>query len=465
MDYKLSGTNVRFIVLLFNLVAILFCNAAFTQSVIFEPIKEDSFLLVALASKFENRYHKDISTLPSQNKKDFEELYKMRWDIIKEKFDEKEIYTAVEAQKYLDAIVAEIVKSNPSLQYNDFNCFFSRSGVPNAMYIGEGVILFNMGLFHRLDNESQLAFVLCHEISHFVLKHSENSLNKYVTTINSDEVQKELRSIKRKEYNKREQLEKLIKGVTFDSRRHTRDHEGQADSMALVFLHNTRFDISEALTTLALLDSIDVTTFKMDSVLVNTFNTPTYSFKKKWLNKEEGLLGGHAIIKEDDKIEDSLKTHPDCKTRIKTLEPTVKKLRVSVAKNIIDKTTFKQLQNNFRYEIIAYAYEVNNYTRSLYYSLELLKSHQGDPYLVAQVGKIMNACYLDQKEHKLGKHIDLPTPNYRPNYNLLLQFMQNLYLDDYASLSYHFLDQYKTILSNYTPFKKAYAASILIAKE
>ncbi len=465
MKLPLNTSYILRTITIIAFITLSVTNKAVSQPIIFEPVKQDSVLLASLVSKFEKSYKQRTATFPSENKKDFEEIYKMRWENIKEKFDEREVYTSASAQKYLDAVVAEIVKSNPSLQGNDFSCFFSRSGVPNAVYIGEGVILFNMGLFHRLNNESQLAFVLCHEISHFVLKHSENHLNKYVYTINSDEVQKELRSIKRKQYNKREQLEKLVKGVTFDSRRHSRDHEGQADSMALVFLHNTRFDISEALTTLALLDSIDVTTFKMDSVLVNTFNTTTYPFKKKWLNKEEGLLGGHAVIKEDDKMEDSLKTHPECKTRIKTLEPTVKKLRVSVAKNIIDKTKFNQLQNTFRYEIIEYAYEVNNYTRSLYYSLEMLKSRKGDPYLIAQVGKIMNACYLDQKEHKLGKHIDLPTPNYRPNYNLLLQFMQNLYLEDYASLSYHFLNQYHPALNYYAPFKDEYEISVQIAKD
>ncbi len=451
-----------------NIVAfiiICFANKVFAQPLTFEPVKQDSVQLASLISKFEKSYRQDIAALPSQNKKDLEEVYKMRWENIKEKFDNKEIYTSAPAQKYLDAVVAEIARGNPSLQSNDFHCFFSRSGVPNAMSIGEGVIVFNMGLFHRLNNESQLAFVLCHEISHFILKHSENSINKYVATINSDEVQKELRNIKRKQYNKRDQLDKLVKGVTFDSRRHSRDHEGQADSMALVFLHNTKFDLAEALTTLTLLDSIDVDTFKIDSSLASTFNSPDFPFKKKWLQKEDGLLSGHAIIKEDKKIEDSLKTHPDCKARIKTLEPIVKSLRVSVAKNIINQATFNQLQNAFRYETIEYAFENENYTRSLYYALELLKMHQGDPYIVTQIGKIMNACYSGQKEHTLSKHIDLPAPYFRPNYNLLLQFMQNLYLEDYASISYHFLKQYQPVLNNYAHFKAAYETSIKIAKD
>lgn len=50
-----------------------------------------------------------------------------------------------------------------------------------------------------------------------------------------------------------------VKGLTFDSRRHSRDHEAQADSMAVELMRHTSYDLHGALTTLALLDSIDKT--------------------------------------------------------------------------------------------------------------------------------------------------------------------------------------------------------------
>ena len=83
------------------------------------------------------------------------------------------------AAQYLQLIVDEIVKANQSLQGKTFKCYFSRSGVPNATYIGEGIILFHMGLFQRLENESQAAFVIGHELAHFLLQHSENGIDKY----------------------------------------------------------------------------------------------------------------------------------------------------------------------------------------------------------------------------------------------------------------------------------------------
>jgi hypothetical protein len=323
-----------------------------------------------------------------------------------------------------------------------------------------------MGLFSRLENESQAAFVLCHEIAHFYLKHSENSIHTYINTLNSKEVQQELRKIKNSEFKKRDELDKLLKGLTFNSRRHSRDHESEADSMAVELMRHTRFDVGESLTALALLDSIDIDTINADGCLRKTFNAKGYPFKSKWLAKEEGLLGGHAKLNDDQSMADSLKTHPDCKTRIKVLEKLVTTYKsTSRLKDVVDKQQFNNLRSTFQYEVIEYAFLSGDYTTSLYYTLQLLQNNPADPYLITQVGKIFNGFYNAQKNHTLGKISSLPSPNYPSNYNLFLQFIQNLYKEDFASISYHFLNQYSSTLQHYAPFKKEYNASIQIAQQ
>lgn len=431
---------------------------------IFTPAVDDEATLKSLAADFEKRYHSETNNLSAENKKDILELYKVQWEQVKEKFDKKEIYTSGAARQYLDALVTEIIRTNPVLQSLSFTCLFSRSGIPNASYIGEGVIIFQMGLFNKLQNESQVAFILCHEIAHFYLHHMENSINRYVTTLNSEEVQKELRKVKNTEYKKREGLEKLLKGIAFNSYRHSRDHESEADSMALVFMKPTRFDLSESLTALSLLDSIDTDTFQTNTCLTNLFNAKEYPFQQKWIAKEEGLLGGHATLEIDRELEDSLKTHPDCKLRVRTLEPMVKQYRTSIAKNIINQSKFEELKRIFSYEIIEYTFSSNNYTKSLFYTLQLLQDNPADPYLISQVGRIFNSLYAAQKSHRLGKLIDLPSPYFSSSYNQVLQFVQNLYLRDLSQISYNFLKQYNTRLDYYTPFKNIYNTSIQIAQ-
>ncbi|MFY0256177.1 M48 family metallopeptidase [Chitinophaga sp. 30R24] len=427
------------------------------QLQMFNPAPQSESKLKSLEQQFEANYKATLDQLPSKDKKEYVSLYNRRWENIKSRFDKKEIYTTAFAQQYLDELVHVILKANPLLQQKNLHCYFSRSGVPNASYVGEGIILFNMGLFKRLENESQVAFVLCHELAHYYLQHSENSIARYVTTMNGKDMQQELRKIKALEYQKREQLENLVKGITFNSRRHSRDHESEADSMGLVFMQNTRFSLDGAITALTLLDNIDVDTTNTAVQLEQLFDAKDYPFRKRWITKREGLLGGHAKLENNEELEDSLKTHPDCKLRIKLLEPYVKaNENNNRVLYLIDKVKFDSLQHDFKYEVIVYAYENDNYSRSLYYTITMLQESPRDPYLVTQIGKILNSCYDAQKLHILGKLTELPSPDYPANYNVLLQMIQNLYLEDFPAISFHYLASFCPQFNAYNAFIKEY---------
>src|SRR4030095_13194258 len=105
------------------------------------------------------------------------------------------------------------------------------------------------------------------------------------------------------------------------------------------------------------------------------------------------------------------------------------------------------------YEIIVYAFDSDNYTRSLFHTVELIQQKPADPFLIAYIGKILNSSFAAQKSHQLGKYIELPSPDYRESYNMILQFFQNLNVEDFASISYHFLKQYETQLKTSELFK------------
>ncbi|MFS8083810.1 MAG: M48 family metallopeptidase [Ginsengibacter sp.] len=440
-------------------------NVCYAQQTAFAPEPQNDAALKSLSASLEKQYQSDIAALPAENKKDLIKLYKERWDNISSKIEKKEVFENAAAQQFLDNMLKNIIASNPALKAKNISCYFSRSGVPNAAYLGEGLILFNMGLFSRLQNESEVAFVLCHELAHLYLNHSENSISKYVSTLNSPEIQQQLKNIKKQEYGKRIELEKLIKGISFDSRRHGRDHESNADSFAVELMSHTKYDPKAAISALSLLDVIDKDTLNMANQLHRFFDSPSYPFQKKWLLKEEGLLSGHAQLTVDKTLEDSLKTHPDCEKRIRLIEPLVNTLKTNVKAEDGSSQQFMQLQNDFKYEIIEYAFESGNYTQSLKYTMDLMATRPGDVYLVSQTGKIFNGFYTSQKEHTLGKKCDLPAPYYAPSYNLLLQFIQNLYVEDFAGIGYNFLNQYASQFNNNAGFKKVFNESARIKKE
>src|SRR5258705_13424261 len=112
--------------------------AGSAQSQPFSPVKEDSLKLFGLLQKYQEHYRAQLDQLPSQYKKDLVDVYQQRWNNIRHTFESKEIYTDASAQDYLNRLVAVIRKGNPNLPA-DFTCYFSRSAIPNASYIGEGI--------------------------------------------------------------------------------------------------------------------------------------------------------------------------------------------------------------------------------------------------------------------------------------------------------------------------------------
>jgi Zn-dependent protease with chaperone function len=433
--------------------SILAQNAAF-----YSPLKDDPTLSRQLTEATEKRYKKDLTGISGSNKKQFEEIYKERYLKIQKMYTEKEIIAEGKAASYLQSLVQEIIKSNPALGNLDPRIVFSRAWWPNASSMGEGTIIFNIGLFNRLDNESQAAFVLCHELAHLYLDHSNKSISRYVNTVYSEEFQKELKRIKNTEFQKRQQAEALMKDFAFRSRRHSREHESEADSLAIEWMKNTSFDVRESISCLTLLDSVDRDKYDINPELEQVFHSKEYPFQAQWVKKEESLFGAMAAHTEEEgkRERDSLKTHPDCSNRIKRISARVDQYyKGSSRRFIISEEQFKNLQTDFDYEIIEYCYRSENISRSLYYSLQMLPTRRADAYLVTSIGRCLNAIYTAQKAHTLGKIVDMPSPYNDKKYDKLLRFIQQLRLSDIAAISYFYLLIYQADMATHEDFLEA----------
>ena len=162
-------------------------------------------------------------------------------------------------------------------------------------------------------------------------------------------------------------------------------------------------------------------------------------------------------MSEDREVADSLKTHPDCPKRILLLKPMIGE--GGGRRFVVDSAVFFRLQDRFRYEAIEYAFASDGYTESLFLALQLLKTRERDAYLVSQVGKILNGLYAACKGHVLSKVTDRPSPDYPENYNVLLQWVQNLYPEDIAAVNYYFLKKYQPEMEAYPAFKQSYNES------
>jgi len=411
---------------------------------------------VQLAVK--KKFEADITSLTGNNKKYIADIYKERYELIKEQFTSNEILTAKDPHQYLSALANEILKNNPAYNSKGLNILFSKSFYANATSMGEGTIFFNIGLFHRLQNESQAAFILCHELAHYYLNHSNDNIHQYLTTIYSDDFQQKLKSIQKLSYQKNKQLDALARNLLFRNRRHGRAFEHAADSMALELMKNTDYDVSEALTCLSLLDSADKNKYSQGVFFEQHFNFPSFPFKKSWIENDDLVFT--QTEDKDSKDLDSLKTHPDCTKRIEALKEKVKQYEKKGSKKfIVSESKFNTLKKQFDYEVIDYCFQSGKISRALYYALEMIQLYPMDPYLNTIAGKCLNELYISQKNHTLGKIVDLPNPENDLKYNSLLYMIQNLRLREIAALSFFFLKEREHQFSSFEPFAETYNQS------
>lgn len=433
--------------LLFMLAILLFCHGSYAQTIAYKPLADDAAQLKAWDETLASQHKQLLSNLPNQYRPSFKKIYEDRYEGLKELTAKNRILTDSTANNYLQQMAQLIFSSNPEIAQEGYRIRFTRDDWPNAVSLGEGTIIFNIGLFTKLQNESQVAFVLCHEIAHYHLKHSQRSIDRHVNTINSDEFKEEVKRIMKSRYQQGKQANELMKGFAVNSRRHTRENESSADSMALEMLKNTPFKTEEALTCLALLDSVDNDKYNVAPPLETLFNFPQYPFQKKWVQEEQSLFSAMAAsTKEERKKEkDSLKTHPDCEVRIRQLSGKAQQYsKSSMQANPLNWARFKQLQEIFDYEIIEHCYNKDDVSKSFYYTLQMLHFKPQDPYLVANTGRCLNKMYQSQKDHVLNKFVELPSPWNEQKYDKLLQFIQKVRLNDFAAFSYYFLLPYQS---------------------
>lgn len=230
-----------------------------------------------------------------------------------------------EVTKYLNKVLDTILLEQTELR-KSLSIFTLRSTSANAFITGYGYIFVTTGLLARLHNESELAYILCHEISHYTHKHS----------FEATERSEKLKSDSRFNFQKFEEgIKKLYQ--------FSRENELEADREGLKLYLTTRYADSSSIKSLMVLDSLDNPFLTSSRLNRNFIETSKYKLSsdlntkisKKMLNKvvvsdedEEELdsrevktTGRKSNKKESEEIEsaEDYSTHPELSKRISIL--------------------------------------------------------------------------------------------------------------------------------------------------
>jgi Peptidase family M48 len=407
----------------------------------YKPLENNSKAKASSVISINTQYKGILENLPDDYKDKYKELYK---EMQKDKLTEIGQYAFLfndEIQKFFDDILSEIKKANPNIVINDLKFFISRDYAPNAHASLDGTIVFNLSLLAYCENESQVAFIICHELAHNQLKHAHKSVKKSFDALYSKEAQKAIKEIKKSEYNTYEKAESYLKNVVFRSRRHTRDYEDEADSMAIKYLQNTRFDATQSVKALLMLDKIDSLMFTPNFDLSKSFNTPQYSFKKSWIEEEETLFGKDKRVFDGEWDKDSLKTHPDCKNRAQRVSNALNSyINKDKKDNPILADSYKDILLKAEFENLIAIYDADKVDFCLYQTLKSLQKHPDNVFLHAFVGQCFNTLYEAQKQHTFSKIVSIPSKDKPQAYLPFLRFLNNMSLKDISLVGFHYLN-------------------------
>lgn len=399
-----------------------------------------------LIEKRQIQMRKDVKSLTLKGKplKHAKEIYQQRLEQLDDRGKEGEFLLDQILEPYCQRVLQHILDSNPDIPAQDIKLLISRSSVPNASCLGEGTIVLNLGLLSRLRSEEELAFTLCHELAHYVKDHVNQNIVSRIDKFYSKETQERLKEIQRSEFNQNAQAIDLLREFTYNSNRHSRYKESEADSIALVLMSQTHYDLSGATQLLSVLQEVDQNKYAFGVDMRDYFQDLGHPLKEELFQYVPDTTFFYSDQSDYDWEKDSLRTHPQTEKRKEDLARQLSSSQFRNKQSIrSDTAAFRTLTQMCDFEIICYDYSRKHYGDALYQSLLLLELYPENIFLHAMVGLCLNGLYKAKEKHRLNAALSLPNRQYAENYNLFLHFFNSLRMRDFRELSFLYLEPYQ----------------------
>ncbi|GAB4403020.1 MAG: hypothetical protein OHK0039_01630 [Bacteroidia bacterium] len=239
-----------------------------------------------------------------------------------------------------------------------------RSTSINAFSTADGMILVNLGLLARLDNEAQLAFVIAHEISHYALDHAW-------------QVFQEVHRSK----HRREQWEQ-DKGQPDLLNRYAQEKEIEADSLGLQLFLAAGYDPASVPEILDLLDSEEKSD---DRTAIGPELFGHYIPELDW---QDYALPEVKRPEQAAPLPSYGRTHPLPRYRKERIMSMLGQAdRQEGAQWQENRVVFQEVQRICRYESCFIYLETQAYEQAIYSAGDLLRQFPGDVFLQKVIGQ------------------------------------------------------------------------------
>ncbi|MCA0365035.1 MAG: M48 family metalloprotease [Bacteroidetes bacterium] len=382
-------------------------------------MENKTLLSLEKQKRIEKKYELSQQNLSPNKKTKADNLFEKRKNNIITDLKEEKLVLGTPYNAILEKVFERIKQKNSEYDFSNIDIILGKSSIPNAYSIGEGTIVVNVGLLAFLENESQLAFVICHEIAHYFLNHGDIELLKLTNELN--ELRTGLKEVNSASFKKNQQRINIILNYHYRKMSQSRQNEFSADSLGYILLDHTDFNHFASKNCLINLQRIESWDSTITLNFHKVFDSNQFKFNDNLLKKN--ITGFGFKTKMDDKTNtDSLSSHPDFDLRIKKLEKDF-----LFAKNISTREKnedfLEDLNEKVEFEVIDILFKNKDFPASINNTLKLLNKYPENVYLNKILIQTLAYIYSDKVNHEfnddLGKYYSKKDPNLEAIINLL----------------------------------------------
>ena len=276
---------------------------------------------------------------------------------------------------YVNTIVDNLLKDDPVLR-SKLHIYIVKSAEVNAYATSNGLVLVNMGLLAQVSNESELAFVLGHEIAHYAEKHVD-AFNTYRDSIKKQE------------------------GMDYYLKYHNRSraHELEADRISIErYMKKSPYSYTVMD---GIFDVLQYSDLPFDEVPFpkSMVEADFYQFSDKY------FLVNITPISNRANMVDTLFTHPNIERRRAAAQQLVKGIPEAGRSVFVQsEALFNEVREIARFECVGIYLNDHQYDRAFYNTYVLQRSHPNNPYLQQA---LVNAFYGISKHKNYGQVSDV----------------------------------------------------------
>lgn len=263
-----------------------------------------------------------------------------------------------EVSQYLNKVAKVITDANPNLP-QDVRIYTLKSSGVNAFATGRGDVCVTVGLLARVKTEAQLALILGHEIIHYA---NEHSMNLYLDT----------RGVNRKEAASTSVDQRKVRLDEIDVHRYSRANETEADSLGLMALSKTNYDLSDLIGVFDMLKMTDQPVFN-DPFPLASFESEDFQLPANYLMDSIQAFDLDAYDEDD-----SESTHPNINKRIAATERILSTMDLTVENKslyVVSQREFGQVKDRALLELSNLLLREGKFNECIYHSTLLLRTY------------------------------------------------------------------------------------------